>query len=118
MRRLATSMTLVFVLATLGAASAGAVGPAANPNAGTVDLACEDGAQVTIWVNFVGSDAGGGSPGVVVVGSDARVFKVMSYSVGGETYFTQFPGRLPFEPVDCTHESPYGPVTLTGVFIP
>jgi hypothetical protein len=118
MRRLATSMTLALALATLGAASAGAAGPSPNPNAGEVVLSCENGAQV-IWVNFLASDlSGGGSPAIVVEGDAGRVYKVLSASVGGDTFVTRLPGNLPFDPVECTHDSPYGLVTLTGVFIP
>lgn len=118
MRRLATATALAFVLATLGAASAGAAGRSANPNGGEVTLDCTNGAQV-IWVNLVASDlSGGGSPAIVVDGDAGRIYKVLSYSVGGETAFTRLPGHLPFDPVECSHDSPYGPVTLTGVFIP
>jgi hypothetical protein len=119
MRRITTSTMLALVLATLGTAGAAAAGPKANPNAGEVELACENGTQV-IWVNFLASDLsnGGGVPAIVVDGDAGRVYKVMSASVAGETFITRLPGNLPFDPVVCTHDSPYGLVTLTGVFIP
>ena len=87
-------------------------------NAGTIDLEC-DGTKVTIWVNFVGSDRSGESPSLVVMGSDSRVFKVTSVSLGGEQYSLRFPApNPPFELVECTHPSPWGDVTLAGAFIP
>ena len=120
MRRLATSTALALVLATLGAASVGAADRSHNRNAGEVLLDCSNGETVRIWVNLVASDlsAGGGVPAIVVDGDAGRVFKVLSYSVGGDTFPTLFPGNLPFDPVACTHDSPWGEVTLTGVFIP
>ena len=117
--RLATTTIMAFALATLGAASASAAGPSPNPNAGEVELTCENGAQI-IWVNFRASDlSAGGSPAIVVEGDAGRVYKVLSYSVeGGDTYFTRLPSNLPLDQVECTHDSPFGEVTLTGVFIP
>lgn len=118
MRQLATATALALVLATLGAASAGAAGRSANPNGGEVTLDCTNGAQV-IWVNMVASDrSDGGSPAIVVAGDAGRVYKVLTVSVAGDTFHTRLPSHLPFDPVECSHDSPYGPVTLTGVFIP
>jgi hypothetical protein len=118
MRRLATSVVLALVLATFGAAGAAATGPQPNPNAGNVEFYCTNGTQV-IWVNFRASDlSNGGAPAIVVNGDAGRVYKVLSASVAGETFVTHLPGNLPFEPVECTHDSEYGLVTLTGVFIP
>jgi hypothetical protein len=118
MKRSAASMILALVLATLGVAGAAAAGPQPNPNAGNVELDCTSGTQV-IWVNFRASDlSNGGAPAIVVNGDAGRVYKVLSASVGGETLYTHLPSDLPFDPVVCTHDSPYGPVTLTGVFIP
>jgi hypothetical protein len=118
MRRFAASMALALALATLGAAGTAAAGPRPNANADYVQLDCTNGTQV-IWVNFLASDlADGGVPAIVVDGGAGRVYKVMSVSVGGETFFTRLPDQLPFDPVVCTHDSPYGLVTLTGVFIP
>lgn len=119
MKRLATSSALVVVLATLLAASVGAAGRSTNPNAGEVVLACDNGEQVTIWVNLIASDlSGGGAPAIVVGGGDEQVYKVISASVAGETFVTHFHGAPHADRVVCTHDSPYGLVTLTGVFVP
>jgi hypothetical protein len=119
MKRFPTSMILALALATLAAASAAAAGPQPNPNAGYVELDCTNGTQV-IWVNFRASDLsnGGGVPAIEVSGDAGRVYKVITASVDGETFVTHFDGAGRFDRVVCTHESPYGFVTLTGVFIP
>ena len=93
----------------------------ANMNAGTIELNCE-GNPVTIWVNFVASERSGESPSLVVTGTDGRVFKVMGFSIAEDPdspYPLRFPAPdPPFERVECTHPSPWGEVTLVGVFIP
>lgn len=117
-RRLLIASALALVLATLGAADAGAAGPQPNPNAGDVQLSCDNGQQL-IWVNFLASDlSGGGAPAIVVAGDAGRVYKVISATVAGETFVTHFDGAPQFDRVVCTHDSPYGLVALTGVFVP
>lgn len=118
MKRLATPLVLACVLATLAASSVGAAGPKPNRNAGEIELSCDNGAQL-IWVNVRASDlSGGGAPAIVVDGDAGQVYKVLSYSIGGETLFTRLPDHLPFPPVVCTHPLDGMTVTLTGVFIP
>jgi hypothetical protein len=112
---LACTATLLMLVSGV----AGATPPdGANMNTGTIDLDC-DGSQVTIWVNFVASERGGESPSLVVADTDARVFKVMSFSIAGDSFPLRFPAPTPpFERVECTHPSPWGEVTLVGAFIP
>lgn len=117
--RLVVLACIAAVLMLLLPAAAGAAPPAeTNKNGGTVELACGE-STVTIWVNFVASDRGGASPGLVVTGTDSRVFKVKSFSIAGETFDLRFPAPdPPFTLVSCTHPSPFGTVTLVGAFIP
>lgn len=117
-RRLAVATALALLITALAAAGVSATGPGPNANAGELELSCDNGEQM-IWVNFRASDlSDGGAPAIVVAGDAGRVYKVLSVSLGGETFFTRLPDRLPFAPVQCSHDSPYGLVTLTGVFIP
>lgn len=118
--RIVVLACIAAVLMLLLPAAAGAAPPAeTNKNGGTVELAC-GGSTVTIWVNFVASERSGASPGLVVTGTDSRVFKVKSFSIdGGETFDLRFPAPdPPFTLVECTHPSPWGTVTLVGAFIP
>lgn len=125
-KRLVTTMIVVIALgALLPAAAAGAPPPATNPNGGEVVLTCEDGTEVSIWVNFVASDRSGENPALVVTGTDARVFKLVSYQLGDDptVYPARFPAPPAFHVATCTHPLvlPDGQeitVTLTGVFIP
>jgi hypothetical protein len=120
-KRLVVAMAVILAVALLVPAVAGAA-PMPNNNAGYVDFTCGND-TVTIWVNFVGSDSGGHAPAIVVAGSDAQVFKVVSYQAPDyppdpTVHYTGFPVLPSFELVTCTHDSPYGVVILTGVFIP
>lgn len=118
--RLVVLACIAAVLMLLLPAAAGAASPAeTNKNGVTLDLSCGE-STVTIWVNFVASDrSGGGVPALVVTGTDSRVFKVKSFSIGGETFDLRFPApEPPFTLVSCTHPSDFGTVTLVGAFIP
>lgn len=101
-------------------AVAGAAAPTErNKNAGTIELACDNGETVEIWVNVVGSDRSGESPALVVTGTDGRVFKAYSFTYLGATYPLRFPApEPPFTLVTCTHPFDGETVTLEGVFIP
>jgi hypothetical protein len=117
-KRLATAIAVALAVALLVPAAAGAA-PKPNNNAGYVEFTCQDGCAITVWVNFVGSDSGGHSPAIVVAGSDAQVFKVVSYQAGdGPVYYTGFPVLPSSELVTCTHLFDGLTVTLTGVFLP
>jgi hypothetical protein len=117
-KRFVTAIAVALAVALLVPAVASAA-PKPNNNADFVDFTFQDGSVVTVWVNFVGSDRGGESPVIVVAGSDAQVFKLVSYQAEGyPTMYTRFPAPSAFDLVTCTH--PFGEltVTLTGVFIP
>jgi hypothetical protein len=125
MKRLMAVLSLTLLLVVLIPAVAGASPQRANNQNGTeVVFTCECGAQVTVWVNFVASEAGH-SPAIVVGGSDARVFKLVSYEVQGDptVYLTGFPAPQHREIVTCTHpltleDGTVLTVTLHGVFLP
>lgn len=110
----------------LGAASMFAVSPPAgatppsdkNQNGGTVELTCDDGGTVQVWVNGLASDRSGESPALVVSGADGRVFKVKSFTYLGETYPLRFPAPESLTLVTCTHPFDGDTVTLVGALIP
>lgn len=117
MKLLLAAMTVALAAGLLTAVGTGAA-PTPNPNADTIVFDC-DGTDVTVWLNFVASEVGGESPAIVVEGSSDRVFKVYSYALDGDVFYLRFPGDLPvFDLVTCTHPSPWGEVTLEGVFAP
>lgn len=117
-RVVAVACTAALVMMLVPAAASAAPPADTNENGGTVELDC-DGSTVTIWVNFAASDRSGESPALVVSGTEGRVFKVASVSIGGEVVFDlRFPAPdPPFTLVECSHPSPWGTVTLVGAFI-
>jgi hypothetical protein len=125
-KRLVVAMVVALVVAALAPAAATAAPPPdKNRNDGEVVFTCEDGTEVTIWVNLVASDRGSENPAIVVAGSEAQVFKLVSYQLGDDSvvYASRFPTPPPFDLVTCTHSlelegGEIATVTLTGVFIP
>lgn len=103
----------------MSAVSAAALPAEENKNAGTVELTCDQGETVEIWVNFVGSDRSGQTPALVVTGTEGRIFKPTSFTYLGETYDLHFPApEPPFTLVACSHPFDGETVTLLGAFIP